>query len=195
MVSKDRKNLENPNCSIRHDRCQYQNWKRHSASLIVPLGCILVKKIYWLSIHCPARHFVFSTDLYPTLKADGYSQNVEAMILLIGWKRFNQVSNFLKHALSDPNGTQDLHEMDTQLGIALASMLLYRLTSKTSSEMQAFDIWMKLFHADKFNEPLHPNPKIEARNREALAILNSEPRASQLLLSQSLIRYCIENPE
>ncbi|MGE9010667.1 hypothetical protein ACO2JO_18940 [Leptospira interrogans] len=149
-----------------------------------------------LAVHTLSRAaFRILYDLYPTLKADGYSQNVEAMILLIGWKRFNQVSNFLKHALSDPNSTQDLHEMDTQLGIALASMMLYRLTSKTSSEMQAFDIWMKLFHADKFSEPLHPDPKIETRNREALAILNSEPRASQLLLGQSLIRYCAENPE
>ena len=48
-------------------------------------------------------------DLYPTVRSDGFSQNIEAIIFHMGWKRFNQVANFLKHAVSDPDGRQDLH--------------------------------------------------------------------------------------
>jgi hypothetical protein len=43
------------------------------------------------------------------VKSDGFSQNIEAIILHMGWKRFNRVANFLKHAVSDPDGRQDLH--------------------------------------------------------------------------------------
>jgi len=37
---------------------------------------------------------------------------LEAIILHMGWKRFNRVANFLKHAVSDPDARQDLHEVD-----------------------------------------------------------------------------------
>lgn len=147
-----------------------------------------------LAVHTISRAaFRILYDVYPSMKDDGYSSNIEAIILQMGWKRFNRGTNFLKHALDDPDGLIDIPELDTQLGLGIAGMLLYKLTGKITPEMRAFDAWMKVTHPDQFKVP--PDPDIDTEYRQALTFLKTQPRGASLVMGKTLIAYFKAHPD
>jgi len=147
-----------------------------------------------LAVHTISRAaFRILYDIYPTLKDDGYSRNVEAIIRQMGWRKFNRGTNFLKHAINDDQDLLELPEIETQLGLGISGMLLYKLTGEISPEMRAFDAWMKVTHPDHFN--VAPDPDIEEDYRTALEFIKAEPRGFGLLLGKGLIEYFRLHPD
>jgi hypothetical protein len=120
---------------------------------------------------------------------------MEQWIHQLGWKNFNEAANFLKHANSDPDGTYDVREGDTQMGIGFAIILYRRLSGGYTPEMRAFDLWMKISNPDKFKLPSDPDPAFEEAYRESVAFLKAAPKATQLMLPQALLSYFREHPD
>lgn len=147
-----------------------------------------------LAVHTISRAaFRILYDVYPTMKDDGYSCNIEAIILQMGWKKFNRGANFLKHAVDDADELLDLPEIDTQLGLGISGMLFFKLTGKISPEMRAFDAWMKVTHPEHFQLP--PDPDIDEEYREATDFLRSQPRGASLIVGKTLIGYFRDHPD
>jgi hypothetical protein len=149
-----------------------------------------------LSVHTLSRAaFRLLYDIYPALRDDGFSGDLEKLIQQFGWKNFNEAANFLKHADSDRNETYDLKESDTQMGIGFAIVLYRRLTGGYTPEMRAFDEWMKVSNPDKFNVPRDPDPAIEEAYRDSVELLKTAPKATRLVLPQALLKIFREHPD
>jgi hypothetical protein len=149
-----------------------------------------------LSVHALSRAaFRLLYDIYPSLRDDGFSRDVEKWIQQFGWKDFNEASNFLKHANTDPNETHEVREGDTQMGIGFAIVLYRRLTGDYTPEMRAFDTWMKISNPDKFKLPPDPDQAIEEAYREAVELAKTAPKATQLMLPQALLTLFRERPD
>jgi len=78
----------------------------------------------------------------------------------LGWKNFNRVANFLKHAEHDADA--DTHRTDTEMGIGFACILYARIARRMTPEMRAFDMWMHIMHPDNLPLPLDPDADIES---------------------------------
>jgi hypothetical protein len=149
-----------------------------------------------LSVHTLSRAaFRLLYDIYPTLRNDGFSQDIGKLIEQFGWSDFNEAANFLKHADCDPDGSYDRHEGDTQMGIGFAIVLYRRLTGRYSPEMRAFDLWIKVSNPDKFKLPPDPDPDFEQAYREAVELLKDSPKPKRLVLPQALLQYFREHPD
>jgi hypothetical protein len=146
-----------------------------------------------LSVHTLSRAaFRLLYEIYPTLRNDEFSSDLEKLLVQqFGWKNFNEAANFLKHAETDPNGTYELREVDTQMGIGFAIILYRRLSGGDTPEMRAFDLWMKVSNPDKFTAD--PDPAIEEAYRQAVKILKTAPKATRLVMLQSLLEYFREH--
>ena len=147
-----------------------------------------------LSVHTLSRAaFRLLYDIYPTLRDDGFSRDLEKLIQQLGWKNFNEASNFLKHADSDPDETYEVRESDTQMGIGFAIVLYRRLADSYTPEMRAFDLWMKVLNPDKFNLPPDPDPASEKVYRDSIEVLKNAPKSERLIMSQGLLKYFREH--
>jgi hypothetical protein len=107
----------------------------------------------------------------------------------MGWTRFNEAANFLKHADSDPDITKNVHEHHTEMGIGFATILYGRLTRQYTPEMNAFDLWIKAENPDAFKLPPDPDPDIEQGYRDAVEFLKSAPKSVRLLLAKALLEF------
>lgn len=149
-----------------------------------------------LAVHTLSRAaFRLLYDLYPVMKDDGFSRDLEKLIKNLGWGRFNQAANFLKHADQDPTATDNIHETDTQMGIGFAVILYTRLTGGYTPEMRAFDEWMRVTNPDHFDFPPDPDPDIEWGFRQAVEYLRTEPKSARLVLASTLLKFFREHPD
>jgi hypothetical protein len=149
-----------------------------------------------LAVHTLSRAaFRILYDLYPTIENDGFSRDLDKMIQTLGWIRFNQVANFLKHADRDPNSTDEVHETDTQMGIGFAIILYARLSGGHTPEMRAFDEWMKVTHTDEFRLPPDPDEDIEWGFREAVEYLKTAPKEIRLVVANGLLKFFRDHPD
>ena len=148
-----------------------------------------------LSVHTLSRGaFRLLYDIYPTLRDDGFSRDLEKLIQQLGWKNFNEAANFLKHADIDPDETYEVRERDTQMGIGFAIVLYRRLAVSYTPEMRTFDLWMKISNPDKFNLPPDPDPAIEKAYRDFVEVMKNAPKSERLIMPQALLRYFREHP-
>ena len=96
-------------------------------------------------------------DLYPTVTTDGLERGLDRIIKILGWKQFNEITNFLKHADKDPEAQMDPHEVNAESGIGFGVILYGRMTEGDySPEMKAWETWKSLEAPDIWDA--HPDP-------------------------------------
>lgn len=97
-------------------------------------------------------------DIYPVLKPDDhFSFELSRVIQGLGWGRFNQIANQLKHADNDANAMINPHELHAMVGIGLAITLYHQITNSYTPEMQAFETVMSVLEPDVFAAPHDPD--------------------------------------
>jgi hypothetical protein len=71
-------------------------------------------------------------DIYPKRLSDGFEKHLEELIVKRrGWKHFNRVANFFKHADQDADAElPDFHIIEVQTGIGIACILYGRIARK-----------------------------------------------------------------
>src|ERR1017187_8231362 len=96
-----------------------------------------------LSVHTLAyASFKILFDIYPLHKGDDFATKIDEMIRVMGWQRFNDTANFLKHADRDPAELLRHHDADgTQAFIGLASLMYRRIAGDFTPLMRGFDCW------------------------------------------------------
>jgi hypothetical protein len=96
-------------------------------------------------------------DIYPTITTDGFEKPFSKIIETRGWSRFNEITNFLKHADKDPNAQMEPDEVYARTGIGLSIILYGRATSGVlSPEMKAWETIMTLEQPNVWDS--HPDP-------------------------------------
>jgi len=96
-------------------------------------------------------------DLYPRLADDGFEKSLGKLIEVLGWKNFNEIANFLKHADKDPEAQMEPHEVNAMTGIGCSIILYGRVTDAAlSAEMKAWETIMTLAQPDVWDS--HPDP-------------------------------------
>jgi hypothetical protein len=99
-------------------------------------------------------------DIYRVLKPEGdFGDALSRAIKGMGWTKFNEIANQLKHADNDANAMIDPHPIHAMVGIGLAITLYHQLTSSRTPEMQAFETLMSMLEPDVFAGP--PDPEAE----------------------------------
>lgn len=88
-------------------------------------------------------------NLYPHRRNDDFDAQIDKLVTeVVGWRRFSETANFLKHADRDPEGF--LEDFDSAMVlpvIGLATLLYRRLSGDFSRKMEAFDFWVKTLAA------------------------------------------------
>jgi hypothetical protein len=89
-----------------------------------------------LAVHTLSRAaFRILFDIYPERSSDGFDRDLDKLIAELGWRKFNRVTNFLKHADNDPEGILDgASEAETQMGIGFALILHCRIARRYTPE-------------------------------------------------------------
>lgn len=96
-------------------------------------------------------------DIYPVLKPDGtFSKDLETVIKNMGWTKFNEISNQLKHADKDADAMIDPHPLHAMVGIGIAITVYHQITETRTPEMQAFEVIMSMTAPDVFAGPDDP---------------------------------------
>jgi hypothetical protein len=150
-----------------------------------------------LAVHTLARAaFKVLFDVYPSRRSDGFSQQVENLVEKTGWRRFNRVPNFLKHADKDVDETLFEHSADVPSPlIGMAATLHHRITGMMTPEMRGFDAWMHIMHPDELGLPADPDPDFEKAFRESVRVISGRPWAERLSLGQTLVKFYREHPD
>jgi hypothetical protein len=150
-----------------------------------------------VAVHTLSRAaFRILYDIYPTRVYDRFEKSMDDLIQRLGWKEFNRVSNFLKHAERDADSElPDAHMTDTQMGIGFACILYARIVGKMTPEMRAFDMWMHVMHPDDLPLPPDPDPEIDRNYRMGAARLSNEPLEVQLIMARTLLQFYREHPD
>jgi hypothetical protein len=135
-------------------------------------------------------------DIYPIKQSDGFEKSVEALIQRLGWKQFNRVANFFKHADSDADDVVSEHtRADTEMGMGFACILYSRIAGNMTPEMKAFDMWMHAMHPNELPLPRDPDPEIEAEYRAAVGYVSTQPIKVQLILANALLSFYCSHPD
>lgn len=99
-------------------------------------------------------------DIYPRITADGFEKPLSKIIETLGWPRFNEIANFLKHADKDPDAQMEPDEVHVRTGIGFSIILYGRATNGAlSPEMKAWETIMTLEQPDVWDS--HPDPNHE----------------------------------
>ncbi|WP_441252587.1 hypothetical protein AB8A28_21375 [Tardiphaga sp. 71_E8_N1_1] len=98
-------------------------------------------------------------DLYPRLTTDGFEKPFEEVIKKLGWNRFNEVTNFLKHADRDHDSELDIDEVNCMTGIGLSVILYGRIKGQITREMRAWETYMTVAQPATWDAT--PDPKAE----------------------------------
>jgi hypothetical protein len=79
-----------------------------------------------LAVHTLSRAaFRILFDIYPERSSDGFDRDLDKFIAELGWRKFNRVTNFLKHADNDADAIlDDASEAETKWGSALPSFCI-----------------------------------------------------------------------
>jgi hypothetical protein len=92
--------------------------------------------------------------LYDITKEGEAKVALDAHIKKVGVDRFNEETNFLKHADRDPDGEiDDNFHLFTEAGIGMAAGLYVHHTKKLTSEMRGFHIWGAMMRPKFFDVP------------------------------------------
>jgi hypothetical protein len=79
---------------------------------------------------------------------------LDAYIAKVGMKRFNEATNFLKHADADPEAEiDDNFQLYTEAGVGMATALYVYHAKKVSPEMKGFRIWSAMMRPEHFDIP------------------------------------------
>lgn len=99
-------------------------------------------------------------DIYPTTVDDGFDKALSRIIGRIGWTKFSEIANFLKHADRDTDARMAPDDIDARIGIGLAVILYGRIAGCAySSEMKAWETMMTLAEPEVWDS--HPDPTHE----------------------------------
>lgn len=92
--------------------------------------------------------------LYDTTKEGDVKTALDAYIAKVGMKRFNEATNFLKHADDDAEAEiDDNFYLYTEAGIGMAIALYVYQAKKISSEMKGFRLWSAMMRPEHFDIP------------------------------------------
>lgn len=149
-----------------------------------------------VAVHTLSRAaFRILYDIYPRKRSDGFEKSMNDLIERLGWKEFNRLTNFFKHADSDADAAiSDHSRIDTEMGIGFACILYSRIVEKMSAEMKAFDMWMHAMHPDELPLAVDPDPEIEADYRAAVGHLSEQAMEVQLILARTLLTFYRSHP-
>ena len=93
-------------------------------------------------------------DIYPVLKPDGkYRSDLDGVIKRMGWRKFSEIANQLKHADNDAHAMIDPHPIHAMVGIGIAITIYHQITDARTPEMQAFELVMWMTAPDVFAGP------------------------------------------
>lgn len=151
-----------------------------------------------LAVHTLSRAaFRILFDIYPERSRDGFDRDLDRLIADLGWREFNRVTNFLKHADNDPEGILDnASEVETQMGIGFALILHCRIAGRYTPETMAFDMGIKLQNPDAFKLRPDLDPKFERAYREAIEHLKGgEGKMGRSVLAEGLLQFFRQHPE
>lgn len=111
------------------------------------------------------------------------------MIESIGWKEYNEIANFLKHADKDHDAEMEPHEVHAMSGIGFSIILYGRVTDDAlSPEMKAWETIMTLAQPDIWDS--HPEPGHEqyADFRRAVDKYVASTREERLSMGRGFLR-------
>lgn len=122
---------------------------------------VLTTTIYVRSLRYLAQRFGSCGTIYPKINRDGFEKVLSKEIEKLGWARFQEAPNFLKHADKDPDGKMEVDDIHARTGIGLGIILYQRVTdTPPSPEMQAWETIMTLESPDIWDSK--PDPEHES---------------------------------
>lgn len=137
-----------------------------------------------LAIHTVSR--AAFRVLFDITKENDAKKALETHIKKVGSKRFNEETNFLKHADQDPATEIDSNFQDfTEAGIGMAIGLYKSHASKLSPEMASFLVWSTLMRpgfydlSDESNKLIDDWRKASSMGKDPNKL--KEPEGSRLL--------------
>jgi len=137
-------------------------------------------------------------NLYPHRASDDFGEQVDKLIAEgVGWQRFSETANFLKHADRDPEGFLEDFDSERVLPvIGLATLLYRRLTGNYSRKMEAFDFWIETLNADELGiEDPDENEERRRMGSDMQRHLKNSPPDVQMKFAQGMYRYFLDNRE
>jgi hypothetical protein len=148
-----------------------------------------------LAIHTLSRAaFRVLFDLYPKHLKDGFLDEVSSLIERIGgWRAFNRVANFLKHADNDPDDTiSEISSESNEAFIGIAAILYSRLSGRYTPEMRAFDDWAHAIHPEAFPHSWDQDPEFERLYAKKVKEL---PHEAGLIAGKAILDFYRSNPD
>jgi hypothetical protein len=152
-----------------------------------------------LSAHTLAfAAFKVLLNLYPHRGNDDFGEQIDNLIAEgVGWQRFSEVANFLKHADRDPEGV--LEDFDSEMVlpvIGLATLLYRRLSGNFSRKMEAFDFWIETLAADELKiEDSDENEERLRMESDMRRLLKDSPRDVRMKFAGVTYHYFLDNRE
>jgi hypothetical protein len=148
-----------------------------------------------LAVHTLSRaSFRVLFDLYAKHLQDGFLGEVNSLIeRTVGWRAFNLVANFLKHADKDPNDAiSEISLESNEAFIGVAAILYSRLSGRYTPEMRAFDDWMHAIYPEAFQPPSHEDPEVERLYGKRVKEL---PLEARLMAGKAILDFYRNNPD
>lgn len=152
-----------------------------------------------LSAHTLAfAAFKVLLNLYPHRRNDDFGAQIDKLIAEgVGWQRFSETANFLKHADRDPDGFLDDFDSEMVLPvIGLATLLYRRLSGDFSRKMEAFDFWIETLAADELAiEDFDENKERLRMESDMRQLLRDSPANVRMKFARATYHYFLENRE
>jgi hypothetical protein len=141
-----------------------------------------------LSVHTLAyASFKILFDIYPLHKSDDFATKIDEMIRVMGWQRFNETANFVKHADRDPGELLRHHDAEgTETFIGLASLMYRRIAGDFTPLMRGFDCWTETQNPEVFDIPPDPDPEREALEKKMREAIKAAPLSERLAMGKQL---------
>ncbi len=150
-----------------------------------------------LAVHTLAfAAFKVLLNLYSHHKDDAFGEQIDALIAdRIGWGRFSETANFLKHADHDPDGLmEDLPPESGLTVIGLATLLYRRLVGDFSPKMEAFDFWIELVAADEIGiADADENKERVDDERQIRQLLRDASADERMKVAKTAYHYFLNN--
>jgi hypothetical protein len=129
-------------------------------------------------------------DIYPVIKPEStYGDSIAVLIRGMGWDKFNQITNQLKHADKDPEAMIDPHPVHAMIGIGIAITFYHQLTGNRMPEMQAFESIMSTLQPDVFGGPHDPDAEGYADFMKAVAKMKNATHSQLMEFGLGALHY------
>lgn len=134
-------------------------------------------------------------DVYPKQRGDGFASKLDQLIAELGWRDFNRIPNFLKHADTDFGQVLADHSPHSvEMTIGFAAVLHHRLLGHMTPEMRAFDTWVHVLNPEIFELPSDSDPDFDRQFRKSVDDVKRQPRHVQFALGLGLLEFYGKNP-